>query len=129
MAVLMDTHVVLWMAYRPERLSATAKRLLLEESNVVYSIVSLWEIGLKLSRAGYDLEIPGKWHLALPGGLSGQGIGCLAISPDHCRAVQTLPFHHKDPFDRMLIAQARVEGLAILTRDAHFQSCGVEVVW
>ncbi len=84
---------------------------------------------MKLSRSGFDFHLPPAWHRELTNELREIGLFRIDIQPAHCRRLQDLPWHHKDPFDRMLLAQAQVEDLAILTLDERFKSYGVQVVW
>ncbi len=129
-AFLLDTNALLRFAYHPARLTVRAIAAFEEADSLRYSIVNFREIGLKLSSGGFhDLAIPGDWEKDLVASLFEQGISELAITPRHCRRVQELPFHHKDPFDRMLIAQALVEGLDLIGSDAQFDDYGVRRVW
>ena len=106
--LLLDTHALLWMVIDDPRLSARARTQIEKASRLVYSAASFWEIGLKLSRGGFDFELPHAWHHDLIRELRGIGATRIEIEPDHCRRLQDLPWHHKDPFDRMLVAQAQV---------------------
>ena len=108
-ALLVDTHLILWARIAPERLT-TGERCALDDARSCYmSAVSLWEIAIlmALGRVTQDQRL-----LAVP-----DGFDLLPVLPDHCRALVALPRRHRDPFDRMLIAQARAERLALLTRD------------
>lgn len=116
MKVLLDTHVLLWAAGTPDRLSAAARELLLEPATQpLFSPASLWEIAIKngLQRPDFDVD---PRHLRR--GLLDNGYSELPIRGEHAVAVGDLPPLHKDPFDRMLIAQATVEGVPLLTVDA-----------
>jgi PIN domain nuclease of toxin-antitoxin system len=128
---LLDTMAVLWFAFLPKRLSKAARQVLLDDTaRLVFSSVSLWEIGLKMSVGGYHyFKLPDDWEIRLPAGLQQQGIPRLHIEAEHCRRIQDLPFHHKDPFDRMLVAQCQIQGLSILSSDAIFDAYGVPRVW
>jgi PIN domain nuclease of toxin-antitoxin system len=128
---LLDTMSVLWMAFRPDLLSPGASARIRDSSApLVYSVVSMWEIGLKMSRGGYrDFILPADWDVQIPEALALDGIRELAVSPRHCRRIQDLHFHHKDPFDRMLIAQSLVEDLSIIGCDEQFDDYGVKRVW
>ena len=129
-AFLLDTNALLRFAYHPARLTANAIAAFKGADSLRYSIVTFWEIGLKLSIGGFhDLAVPGDWERELVESLSKQGIAELPITPRHCRRVQDLSFHHKDPFDRMLIAQALVEGLDVIGSDGQFDAYGVRRVW
>ena len=115
MNLLLDTHLLLWAASAPERLSVKARRLLLAADNqLMFSSASLWEIGIKrnLGRADFNLDPRRLWRMLLVNGYRELPITC-----EHTIAVNNLPPVHKDPFDRILVAQARVEGLLLLTVD------------
>jgi PIN domain nuclease of toxin-antitoxin system len=127
--LLLDTHALLWMVLDDPRLSKRARRQIEKVGKLAYSAASLWEIGLKLSRRGFDFKLPPTWDHDLIRELRGIGASRIEIEPGHCRRLQDLPWHHKDPFDRMFIAQAQVEGLTILTADERFKSYDVNVVW
>ena len=115
MNLLLDTHLLLWAAGEPDRLSAQARDLLLDPSNqLVFSSASLWEIGIKnrLERSDFNVDPRRLWRMLLANGYRE-----LPVSSEHAIALNDLPPLHKDPFDRILIAQARVEGLLLLTVD------------
>jgi PIN domain nuclease of toxin-antitoxin system len=107
--LLVDTHFILWTRIAPKNLTRRERNILIEASIRHISVVSLWEIAILLGggRVPNDdrlLEVP-------------EGFTLLPIRQDHCKLLATLPRHHRDPFDRMLIAQAQCEGLLLLTRD------------
>jgi PIN domain nuclease of toxin-antitoxin system len=113
--LLLDTHLLLWAAGEPERLSAKARALLLDPGNqLLFSAASLWEISIKnsLGRADFKADPRRLWRMLLVNGYRE-----LPVTSEHTVAVNELPLLHKDPFDRILIAQARVEGLTLLTVD------------
>lgn len=115
MNLLLDTHLLLWAASEPERLSTKARALLLDPSNqLLFSAASLWEISIKnsLERADFKVDARRLWRMLLVSGYRE-----LPVSSEHTVAVNELPPLHKDPFDRILVAQARVEGLLLLTVD------------
>lgn len=128
---LLDTMAVLWMALRPDLLGENAAAKLADpDSDLVYSVVSLWEIGIKMSGKGFEeFELPDDWDVALPEQLEMQGIVRLEIAPKNCRVLQDLPFHHKDPFDRMLIAQALQGDFTVIGTDKIFEQYGVKRLW
>jgi len=128
---LLDTMTILWMAFEPHKLGRRAAGVLQEEgTGLRYSIASLWEVGIKMGGGGYrEFVLPDDWEVSIPEGLAEQGIEELPILPRHCRRIQDLPFHHKDPFDRMLIAQALEEGLDVIGCDGQFDAYGVRRVW
>ena len=115
MNLLLDTHLLLWAASEPERLSAKARTLLLDPANqLLFSAASLWEISIKngLDRTDFKVDPRRLWRLLLVNGYRE-----LPVTGEHTVAVNELPSLHKDPFDRILIAQARAEGLLLLTMD------------
>ena len=115
MNLLLDTHLLLWAASEPKRLSARARTLLLDPANhLVFSSASLWEISIKngLDRADFNVDPRRLWRMLLVSGYRE-----LPVTSEHTVAVNELPSLHKDPFDRILVAQARVEGLTLLTVD------------
>lgn len=116
MKLLLDTHLLLWAAGSPERLSATARQLLDNPHNeLVFSAASLWEITIKRGLGRSDFQVDAR---VLRRGLLDNGYQELAITSEHAVSVDSLPLVHKDPFDRILVAQATVEGIALLTSDA-----------
>lgn len=113
MRLLLDTHVLLWSLHRPEQLSRQALALLSDAGNeVIASAVSLWEIAVK-KRAG-KMEVDLGLVLA---GVAAQGFIRLGLEDRHLQTLLGLPFHHRDPFDHLLIAQAIAEDAAFVTRD------------
>jgi len=108
-AILVDTHILVWARVAPEKLSSEEREVLDTAQVRFVSAVTLWEIAIliALGRVGSDMRL-----LDLP-----IGFDLLPILPPHCKALVSLPQLHRDPFDRMLIAQSRVEDLALLTRD------------
>jgi PIN domain nuclease of toxin-antitoxin system len=113
--LLLDTHLLLWAASDPQRLSAKARALLLDPGNqLVFSSASLWEISIKsrLERSDFNVDARRLWRLLLVNGYRE-----LPVTSEHAVAVIELPHLHKDPFDRIFVAQARVEGLLLLTVD------------
>jgi PIN domain nuclease of toxin-antitoxin system len=126
--VLIDTHVLLWWAAEPQRLSTRAREVLDDSRNeLVWSVIGTWEIALKVSRG--KIKLPEPLHQYLEPRLARAGIQQLPVHSQHALALLDLPGHHWDPFDRMLIAQARVEGLAILTADRDIPKYEVEAIW
>ncbi len=115
MKLLLDTHLLLWSANEPEKLSSNARRLLEDPENLLYfSAASLWEVVIKngLGREDFQVDPHLLWR-----GLLDNGYVELPVSGLHTLAVQALPALHKDPFDRLLVAQATTEGLLLLTCD------------
>ena len=115
MILLVDTHLVLWAAGQPERLSKKARHLLEDaQSQLWFSTASLWEVAIKHALGREDFQVEPR---RLRRALIDNGWHELAISSEHALATLDLPPLHKDPFDRMLLAQAHVEGIALVTSD------------
>lgn len=124
MKLLLDTHAALWFLSDDERMGEQAKERLTDDSNhVLLSAAVVWEIAIK--RALGKLVVP-REYLSL---LVGAGVQPLPITVDHAEAVEGLPAHHRDPFDRMLVAQALLEGAAIVSRDDVLRRYGATLVW
>jgi PIN domain nuclease of toxin-antitoxin system len=120
--LLLDTHILLWSAGQPDRLSDEARSLLLDTSNILFfSSASIWEIVIKRGLGRDDFRVD---PLRLRKQLIVNGYEEVAVSSDHALAVDVLPALHKDPFDRILIAQARTEGMLLLTSDSQVSLYG-----
>lgn len=116
MKLLLDTHILLWAAGSPERLSEEAYILLSDQQNeLFFSAASIWEIVIKSSLGRDDFQVDVR---VLRRGLVDNGYHELSITSQHTIGVDNLPLIHKDPFDRILVAQANVEGITLLTADA-----------
>ena len=116
MKLLLDTHLLLWAAGEPDRLSADARALISDaENELFFSAASVWEIAIK-SRLGRD-DFQADARL-LRRGLLDNSYSELPIGSEHAVAIDSLPPIHKDPFDRILVAQAMVEGITLLTSDS-----------
>lgn len=125
MRLLLDTHVLLWAAYRPERLSAEATELLSDPTNeLLFSAASIWEVAIKAGLGRTDFTADP--HV-LRRELVDNGYRELAISALHASGVSGLPDIHRDPFDRLIVAQARAEGITLLTADAKVLAYGAPV--
>jgi PIN domain nuclease of toxin-antitoxin system len=113
--VLLDTQLLLWAAGQPERLPVAARRIIDDDRNqLMFSAASLWEVAIKSGLGREDFRADAR---LLRRGLVDNGYGELAIGGDHAVAITNLPAIHRDPFDRMLIAQSAVEGILLLTAD------------
>ena len=122
--LLVDTHALLWWLNDDPALPAPARAAIGEATAEAFvSVASLWEIAIK-RRIG-KLEGPE----SLPDTIVTEGFQWLAVEPEHAWAVASLPEHHRDPFDRLLIAQGLAEGLPIVTGDPRFADYGVDVCW
>ena len=115
MRLLLDTHILLWGAVEPERLSRTASALIESSDNqIMFSALSLWEIAIKTGRGRADFRIDAG---LLRRSLLDNGYAELPVTGAHAAALAGLPPIHRDPFDRMLVAQATVEGFTLVTSD------------
>jgi len=113
--VLLDTHVALWAITDSPRLSTKAREIILTPRAVIWiSSASIWEIAVKHGLGRGDMPVSGKDAL---GYFRAAGYQLLVIEPEHAAAVEELPAHHQDPFDRLLVAQALVEPMRLLTHD------------
>lgn len=129
MKYLLDTVVFLWVIFdERSRISATAISILEDPKNeLFFSAASAWEIAIKYSLGKLELKKnPAEW---LPDLISKMGLHPLPISQRHALEVGRLPYHHRDPFDRLLVAQAKTEGLPMITPDSLFKDYEMEVVW
>lgn len=116
MNLLLDTHVALWAITDHPRLSASARELILAPRAVVWvSAVSVWEVAIKHGLGRGDMPVSGQEALQY---FRQAGYRLLAVEPEHAVAVENLPAHHQDPFDRLLVAQALVEPMRLMTHDA-----------
>jgi PIN domain nuclease of toxin-antitoxin system len=116
MKLLLDTHLLLWAAGQPERLSTQARGLIDDPDNeLLFSAASLWEVAIKRGLGRHDFKVDAR---LLRRGLLDNGYRELPIVSDHVVATESLPPIHKDPFDRVLVAQATVEGITLLTIDS-----------
>lgn len=123
--LLLDTQLLLWWAVEPGRLPrGVVERLVDPLQPLMLSVVSLWEVAIKSSLGRTDFQVDTR---ALRLGLLGQGFGELLIRGEHVMAVQELPWIHRDPFDRLLVVQADVEGLILLTADGRLAAYGQHV--
>jgi PIN domain nuclease of toxin-antitoxin system len=128
MRLLLDTHTFLWLVEGSPNLSAAAKAALADPANDLFlSAASVWELAIKIGNNKLSLSDPldvyvAKWTAAYQ-------LGPLPVQFGHAQAVANLPAHHKDPFDRLLIAQAVHEGMSVVTSDGKFAPYGVPVVW
>lgn len=115
MKLLLDTHLLLWAVGQPQRLSGALRALIdAPENEIFFSAASLWEIVIKRGLGREDFQVDAR---ILRRALLDNGYAELPIDSAHAVAVEALPPIHKDPFDRILVAQAQVEGLALLTLD------------
>ncbi|HYM45098.1 MAG TPA: type II toxin-antitoxin system VapC family toxin [Solirubrobacteraceae bacterium] len=124
MRLLVDTHAALWLLAEDKRLSSRADELLTDANNeVLLSAAVVWEVAIKRSLG--KLNAPDGFARQLLDG----GAVPLPVSIDHARAVRSLPWHHRDPFDRLLVAQASLEDAILISNDQRLRPYGVRVAW
>ena len=122
MNLLLDSHALLWWLDESSILSNEAYRAIDAASCVSVSLVTPWELQIKANSG--KLTLTPDWH-----GLHQEGIETLDLALDDVLVAAALPLHHRDPFDRLMIAQALRRGLVIVTRDRHFLQYGVPMIW
>ena len=128
MKLLLDTHAFLWFVMGSANLSSKARSLIENPSNESsLSVASLWEMAIKISLGKLSLSAP--FDDLIPEQLNLNGIGLLNIKTDHLSLLARLPFHHRDPFDRLLIAQAITENIPVVSIDAAFDTYGITRLW
>jgi PIN domain nuclease of toxin-antitoxin system len=127
MNLLLDTHALLWFVAGDERISRRSRQTIEAKDTVNYvSMASWWEIAIKRSLGKLSLDDPLKDFMSQR---VGEGFRLLPLEPQHLLPLVDLPFHHRDPFDRLIICQGMVEHMAICTGDANFKRYPVKVVW
>lgn len=128
MRYLLDTHTLLWFLQNaPELPDAVAARIEAEDAINHVSMASVWEMAIKVSLG--KLAVPYSLESDLPGILEENGFAVLSLSFRHLAGVARLPFHHRDPFDRVLVAQAQIEDLILLSRDPSLDPYGITRIW
>ena len=128
MRLLLDTHAFLWWVFDDPKLSTAARELISDPgTEILFSVVSAWKIAIK-ARAG-RLDLPADIRRFIVGQLRVNGFVTLPVDLDHALAVHGLPDIHKDPFDRLLAAQAQTESLTLLTCDPHLRRYPIETRW
>jgi PIN domain nuclease of toxin-antitoxin system len=127
MKVLLDTHAFLWFINDDSQLSLPAKKLMESNIDLLLSIASLWEISIKVSLR--KLSLPSLFDLFIPEQLQVNEIEILPIELRHLTPLIDLPFHHRDPFDRLILAQAMAEKAIVISRDEIFDRYDVDRFW
>lgn len=128
MSVLLDTQCWLWMQAEPERFSSSALNVVEDlGTELWFSAASAWEIAIKYALGKLPLPVPPPEYV--PSRMARTGTTGLPIVHDHALRVAALPIHHRDPFDRLLVAQCQLERLRLLTADRHFAPYEVEIIW
>ena len=127
MRYLLDTHVALWLFEGNEKLSQSARNIIFDTDNEIYvSIVSAWEVAIKVSIDKLDFEGGSNAFL---GAIEANTIDLLGIRGEYIKAVEELPFIHRDPFDRILVASAQTEGFTIITDDDNIKNYNILWTW
>lgn len=127
MPLLLDTHVILWMAQEPERLPVEVRDRLNSEDILLFSYASVWEIAIKSAINKIDLQWSIKEFVDLT--IEKHALQMFQISLPHIFHTQQLPLHHRDPFDRLLVTQSIVEDIPIISSDVIFDAYGIERIW
>jgi PIN domain nuclease of toxin-antitoxin system len=126
--LLLDTHAFLWFCQDDPLLSSTAKALIEDAGNrKLLSVASCWEIAIKAGLGKLKLGEPSATYI--PAALSRTGFELLPISLDHATAVEALPLHHRDPFDRLLVSQSVIEAIPVVSLDVILDGYGVTRLW
>jgi PIN domain nuclease of toxin-antitoxin system len=127
MKYLLDTHTIIWIFNGDYQLSQAAQKIIGDKENDLFaSIASLWEIAIKNSLNKLKLEVPLKTFIEQ---IRSNDIGILPIDDEAILTLSQLPFHHKDPFDRLIIAQAISNGFSIISKDKNFGNYPINLIW
>jgi len=125
--LLLDTHALLWFQSGDRRMSRAARQAIeADDAELLVSAATVWEMAIKASLGRLRLSDPVTVYVTEK---IGQGYRMLPVSWAHAARVESLPWHHRDPFDRLLAAQALTEGCAFVTRDRVFRKYGVQILW
>lgn len=128
MRLLLDTHAFLWYILDDPRLTAKADSLISDANNEIeISPASYWEIAIKIRLKKYSLPEP--YQVFMDREIAINGFRILHIEPKHTAPITTMPFHHRDPFDRLIVAQALAERIAVVSGDADLDAYGVQRLW
>ena len=127
MKYLLDTHALIWFLQNDDRLSVQIRTIIENNKDVYISIVSLWEIAIKLSIQ--KLTLTNKTLEDMFNACREKDFSILNITPEHIKYIIDLPFIHRDPFDRMLISQAKIEDMTLITCDQHIPQYPIKTVW
>ena len=128
MKLLLDTHALIWFISGDSRLGEQAKKAFLTQDNRLYfSKASLWEMTIKISLG--KLVLAEHWLTAVEKEMISNGIQWLEIEIDHCKTLAGLPFHHRDPFDRLLVSQAISESMSIVSIDDQLSHYPLDIIW
>lgn len=123
---LLDTHTLLWALFSEKSLSTNAKKIILDDNDIFISIVSLWEIAIKQSIGKLEISESIETIAQI---CKEEDFYLLSIVPSHLDCLKQLPQIHGDPFDRLIISQATMEGLTIVTKDSKIPAYGIKTIW
>jgi len=130
MKLLLDTHTFLWLVDGDPKLSATAQHAIADPTNALFlSVASIWELSIKISRTNPKLLLGAPLDQHIAQWTYAYHIQVLSIDAPHALHVVNLPYHHSDPFDRLLIAQADVEAMTLVSADHKFTSYSISLLW
>lgn len=130
MKLLLDTHTFLWLIDGNPKLGSKASTALNDMQNLLYlSVVSIWELAIKTSRVNPQLQLAAPLDIFVERWTRIYGISTLPIERSHALQVVNLPDHHRDPFDRLLVAQASVESMHLLTGDSKLTAYSIPIIW
>jgi PIN domain nuclease of toxin-antitoxin system len=128
MRLLLDSHTLIWSADRPDQITSVAMTAMSDPANeLLVSAASLWEIAIKFGLGRLPLSLP--YRQWMEKAMVDLGLVLLPITLDHAERQALLPWHHRDPFDRLLVAQAQVEGMPLVSADATLDPYGVTRIW
>ena len=128
MRILLDSHAVLWYVDQDQMLSGTAHAVITDPANdLLVSAATIWELAIKAAIGKLSLSQP--YRLWMNKAMSDLRASLLPVSIDYADAQAGLPFHHRDPFDRLIIAQSLIEGISVVSADGQFDAYGVNRVW
>ena len=128
MKYLIDTHTLLWIVTKNQKLSEKAKKFYLKRENIIFfSLASIWEMSIKISLKKLSIEEPLKDFIQ--NHIKGNDIKILNIGVQHILSLENLPYHHRDPFDRLIISQSMNENIPILSSDKVFDLYPIKRIW
>ena len=127
--LLLDTHTILWIIRDDPKLSSSTRTIISNAHQTYWSMISIWEIAIKLSLDRPDFKLAAGWAERITREMEICGLKQIHISNHHLENLSRLPWYHRDPFDRLLIATAKTENLTIVSRDSHFQNYDVKSIW
>ncbi len=128
MRMLLDAHAILWFVDNPSKLSVVAQKAIVDPANdLLLSAATIWEIAIKVARGKLTLSVP--YQAFMDQLIANLGLQILPITVPYCQSLLALPFHHGDPFDRIILAQATVEQVPIVSSDSVFDQYAVPRIW